>query len=236
MSDLTRQQLKRNELADLIVAAVTWIKNNRNLFLSIAGTASAVLILGIFFFTRYYALTKRANDKLAIAQGFMYRGQNNEAVKLIDEVIRQYSRTPAADKARLLKADYLSIQGDYEGAQKAVAPVVEKGKPKSVVPLAYGALGRVQENAGKYQEAIKTYTAFLDKYAEHFMAPKIYESLGRVYELSNMPAEARSTYEKLATLFPASGWAQRAQERLQMLPQQAPGPNTTPIAPEPLKK
>jgi TolA-binding protein len=218
MADISRHDLKKNELADFIVIGITWIRNNRNLFFSIAGTVLAVVILAVFFFTRYLALGQRAEDRLSIAQGQLAQGRADQALGLLNEIITKYKNTNAATTARMVKAEYLLSQKNYDEAEKTVLPALTAGKPATVIPLAYSLLGTIREDAGKYKEAIDTYSAFLDKYPEHFLAPKIYESLGRVYELTGSAAQARATYEKLATLYPATEWAQRAQNRLSVLP------------------
>lgn len=234
MSDMSRHDLKKNELADVVVVAVTWIKNNRNLFFSIAGTVLAVIVLAIFFFTRYHALNARANDKVSLAQGMLAQGQAAQASGQLDEVINRYSRTPAAAEARMVKAELLSSQGNYAEAEKTILPATTGGKPKTMIPLACASLGTIQENEGKYQEAVKTYNNFLDRFPDHYLAPRIYESLGRAYELLGSAADAKATYEKLATLYPASGWAQHAQERIAALTgQKPPAPATPGSLPQP---
>jgi tetratricopeptide (TPR) repeat protein len=217
-----RQQLKKDALAELVLASAEWIKNNRSLFLTIAGTVLGVIFLVAFFFTRFHATRVVANEKLAVAQGQLYSGQPAQGMQLLDDIINRYSQSPVAFKARLTKADFLLVQQNYAEAEKTLLPVTEKGKPASIIPLAFSLLGTAQEDAGKYNDAIKAYTTFLDRYPDHFLAPKMYESLGRVYELTGARDEARATYEKLITLYPATGWSQRAQERLTAL---TPKPN-----------
>ncbi len=48
----------------------------------------------------------------------------------------------------------------YDEAEKTILPVVEDGKPKTIIPLAMSVLGAIRENAGKYKEAITTYNSF----------------------------------------------------------------------------
>ncbi|MHB9155277.1 MAG: YfgM family protein [Endomicrobiales bacterium] len=226
MSDISRHQLKKNELADFVVAAVTWIRENRSVFLSVAGTCLLILALGTFFLVRLETLKVRAADRLSMAEGMMYQGQPDQGLKLLDEIITRYSRTVAASRARMVKADYLVSRKQYDDAEKAILPVVENGVPKTIIPLAMSVLGTIREDAGKYKEAIALCTSFLDTYPEHFLAPRIYESLGRLYELSGSTAEAKATYEKLATLYPASPWAQQAQERVTLLARKTAAPQS----------
>jgi len=217
MADFSRQGLKKNELEDVVLWAVNWAKSNRQLFNGIAGILAVSIALTVFFFIRYHTVRERANDKLSFAQANFLQGKPQDGAKILDEIINQYPGTTADYKARLQKAEYLFDLQDYAGAEKAITPVIEKGRPKTVIPLAMSVLGAVRENAGNYREAIATYNAFLDNYPEHFLTPKIYESLARVYEITGSTQDARSSYEKLATLYPSSPWAQRAQERIAAL-------------------
>jgi len=217
MPDMSRNQLKENELEDFILTSVEWVKNNRQLASSIAGIATAVIALTAFFFIRYHSVLERANDKLSFAQANIFQGKTEDALKLLDEIISQYPGSAADYKARLQKAEYLLQIRNFDEAQRVIMPVVEKGKPKLIIPLAISVLGATRESSGKYKDAIETYNLFLDKYPEHFLTPKIYESLARVYEISGSLQDAKTTYEKLATLYPSTAWAQRAQGRLMAL-------------------
>ena len=214
MADFSRQGLKKNELEDLILGLADWAKNNRQLFSGIAATVAAVIALTIFFFARYHIAMARADDKLAFAQANFYQGKDQEGVRISEEIMNQYAGTAADYKARIQKANYLLEIQKYDEAETTIMPVVEKGKPKTIIPLAMAVLGAIQEDAGKYKVAINTYNSFLDNYPEHYITPKIYESLARVYEITGSTQDAKTTYEKLAALYPSSGWAQRAQERI----------------------
>ena len=214
MADFSRQGLKKNELEDFILKTADWAKNNRQLFSGVSLTAAAVVALTVFFFARYHMVRLRADEKLAYGQANYFQGKAQDAMGIFDEIISQYPGTAAAYKSRLHKATYLLEMRQFDEAEKIILPAVEEGKPKTIIPLAMSVLGAIRENAGKYKEAISAYNTFLDNYPEHFFAPKIYESLARVYELNGSPQDARATYEKLATLYPASAWAQRAQARI----------------------
>ncbi|HBU68968.1 MAG TPA: hypothetical protein DEE98_01130 [Elusimicrobia bacterium] len=220
MSEFSKQ-IRKDALTDFALNSAEWIKANRTLFLSIAGSAAGIIIFVIFFFTRFYTLNARAGEKLAFGQSLLYQGQAEQGDKLISEVINQYQRTPSSVQARLIKSEYLSSQKKFEEAEQILLPVAEREKPKELMPMVISALGSAQEDAGKYQQAIATYNSFIARFPDNFIAPKIIESLARVYELTNSPDEARASYEKIASLYPATQWAVRAQERLIILSKSA---------------
>lgn len=215
---MTRQELKHDALATAIIDGIKWIKGNRSLFTGITSTLAGVILLTSFFLYRSHISANRAQDKLSMAQGQLYSAEGaDQGMRMIDEVINQYSKTSAALKARLVKAEFLQEQHQYDEAEKALLPVLQQTGSDPVIPLALQVIATIREDAGKLPDALQAYQQFLEKYPDHFLAPKVYESIGRVYELSGKAQEAKRTYEKLSTLYPASGWAQRAQERLSAL-------------------
>ena len=216
MSELSRE-LKKNELEDFVVLIAEWIKHNQSIFFSVAGIIIGFIIFGIFFFSQFYTLNNRASEKLAFGQSMLYQGQAEQGSKLIDEVINQYTKTPAALQAILIKADYLMSLKKNDEAEKLLLTAADKEKPKEIIPLILSSLGSVQENEGKYQQALGTYNSFLTRFPDNYIAPKIYESLGRVYELINSPVEAKAIYEKMVLLYPSTPWATKAQERAMLL-------------------
>lgn len=233
MSNTARSDLKKNELADIVVIAANWIKENQSLFFSFAGTAALIIVFAVFFFARYHSLGSRADDKFAMGQAMLFQGQPDQGLSILDEIINRYPRTVAASQARLTKAQFLIEKGKFDEAEKTILPATENARPKIIIPLALSVLGTIRENAGKYKEAIAVQTAFLDKFPEHFLAPRAYESLARLYELTGSLTEAKTAYEKLATLYPSSLWAQRAQERIKALSGQAPEAKTNGVMPSP---
>lgn len=212
-----RHLLKRNDLEHYLLTAIDWVKANRQTALSIASITAGIIIFTIFVLVRLHTAQGRANDRLSMAQGRLYSGDIAGGVGGLDEIIQKYAGTAAASQARLMKADYLESQKNFTAAAEMARAVTAEGKPKTIIPLAYMALGNIQENAGDIKGAIATYTSFLDKYPDHFYAAKAYESLGRLHEFSNAPGEAKTAYERLATMYPDTGWAQRARERLSFL-------------------
>jgi len=178
MADYSRQGLKKNELEGLLVWAADWIKQNRQLFSTIAGTAAVVVALTIFFFARYHIVRARADDKLAYAQGYFNQGKSQEALGIFDEIINSIPGTSADYKARFNKAMYLSEVRKFDEAEKPFCRPLKKAKPKTIIPLAMSVLGAIRENAGKYQQAITVYNNFLDTYPSTIYRPR-YTNLSR---------------------------------------------------------
>lgn len=218
MSQFSRHDLKKNELAEIIGKAVEYIRNNRNLVYGVSATILGIVLLGVFFAVRMNTLKGRGEEKLAVAQGLISQGQPDQGFALLNELISSYSSGAIADQARMAKADFLVNRRNYLEAEQAMLPVAQNGRPKKIIPLALASLGAIQESAGKFQEAIATYNKFLEKYSDNFLAPKVLESLARVYEITGAADQARTTYERITTMYPGSQWFVHAQERLATFP------------------
>ena len=87
MGNIKRHDLKKNELAEIILEAVEWVKSNRQIFFSITGLVAVAIAFSIFFYVKLSQLEQRAIDKLAFAQGQLYQGNVDQAIKVMDDVI-----------------------------------------------------------------------------------------------------------------------------------------------------
>jgi predicted negative regulator of RcsB-dependent stress response len=215
--EMTRQDIRKDGLTDVVIFSIEWIKKNQATFLSVAGIVTGLIVFAVFFIYRMQTLKTSAADRLSMAQGMLYQGQKDQAFGVFDEIITGYGKTGIAVQAALIKADYLMGQKNYAEAEKTLLPLTARTTPKEMIPLAYIVLGAAQENSGKYDEAIKTYNDYLAKYSAHFVTPKVYESLSRIYEIKGDYQNAAVNYERIVALYPNSPWSQRAQERAGVL-------------------
>jgi TolA-binding protein len=217
MSTNFQQNLKKNELADTMESALYWIQNNRQSFFSILGVTVGVILFAAFFFSRFYLVQSRVTDRLSVAESYIYAGQKEQGINLLNDLINQYPTSPAAYKARLHKADNLVSQSKFDEAVALAREVTVNGKPEIIQPLAYTHLGNIQETMQDLKGAVATYNEFLNKYPMHFLTPKVLESLARIYEMNNQPKEAQETYQRLTTAYKGTKWEQSAAERLFIL-------------------
>jgi tetratricopeptide (TPR) repeat protein len=240
-NDMSRHELNKNQLADYIDSGIDWALGNRNTFYAVAGTAAGLLLFGIFFFTRLQEARLRNEEKLSMAD-YMVRGndasQAEQGMNMLSEVIRNSPTSSTGLRAAMVKANALMARPDYAGAEAVLVNAIDgKNGDKKLLPFLYSMLGILYENTGKLPQAIGIYNSYLGKFPDHFLTPRIYESLGRAQELSDQQAEAKATYERIVTMYPASPWAQNAQERLiNISNMQAAAPHTPSPRPLPAGK
>jgi tetratricopeptide (TPR) repeat protein len=203
--------------ADSLAEKINWVRTHKETALTAAGIFVACCGFMIYFFSHYAGVNREAWNRISYAQGYAFQGMNDQAVKILDEVIGLNPRIRTLQFARLYKADILCKMKEYEKAAGLYSQIVANPKFKPILPLAYLGLGNSLESLGKYSEAIKVYSEFIDKLPEHFLIPRAYESLGRTCELAGMPEQAKQAYEKLSTLYPGTLWSQDAQKRMNII-------------------
>lgn len=194
-----------------------WIAEHRQTFFSILGTAAVSIAVISFIVINFKNLRTQAWEKYSAGQNWMMANQPDHALNFFNEVIDNYSRTPAAIYSLLAKGDLLYQQKKYAEARESYQQCLAKDPPKILLPFVISGLGAAQEDQGDFTAAIATYKQFVSEYPDHFLVPKIYEALARVYELSLNPDAAKEIYEKMIVAFPGSYWAEKARNRYQKL-------------------
>ncbi len=213
----SRDDIKGDFLQETLQKALEWVSHNRQTFFSIVGTVAVVLVVAAFVVTNFKSLRKQGWERYSQGENWIYANNPGNALNSFEDVITNFSRTPAATYALLAKADILSQQKRYPEAIDAYKKCIEKNPPKLVLPFALSGLGISQENSGDFAGAIETYKRFVSDFPDHFLSPKIYESLARTYEMSRNADGAKEVYEKIITMFPATIWADKARVRYQAL-------------------
>lgn len=227
----SHEELKRDPLQDSVRSGLEWIAAHRQTFFSIVGTLAVLIVVAAFIVSNFRNLRQQAWERYSAGQNWAYSGNADNAINQFNEVINQFSRTPAAAYAVLSKGDILYQQRKFPEAVEAYKQCIDRDPPKVILPFAMSALGNAQEDQGDFQGAIASYKDFLSRFPDHLLAPKVHEALGRTYELALNPDAAKETYEKIITLYPSTLWAEHARKRYQVLnpqPFQSNVPNITP--------
>jgi len=209
---ITKSDLKKNELAELISNSIKWGQDNQQLVLAIFISIAVVFAFAWFALNRLSETHRTAWERLSIAQNFYQGRQYDQSQNAISTILSGYKSTPAAPFANLLQGDIYFVQGKNEEAVKTYKKVLEKVKKGAIVPIVLSNLATALEDSGKVEEARTHYNEFIDKYPEHYLTARTYAALGRIQERLGKNIEALSTYEKLITLYPTTIWAQEARQ------------------------
>jgi len=228
----SRDDIKGDVFQEWVTQGLEWIATHRQTFFSIVGTIAVGIIVLLFVIANFRNVRRDAWERYSAGQNWINANNPANALNTFNEVINNYSRTPAAVYSLMAKGDLLHAQRNFTESVQAYNQCLEKGPKKVLLPFVYSGLGSANEDGGNYPNAITAYKQFVNEFPNHYLAPKIYESLARVYELSLNPDAAKEIYEKIITMFPGSPWAQKARVRYQLLSPQpfltSPGQNIAP--------
>ena len=217
-----RQELKRNELADRVENVAITVQANQQAAMAIAGGVVAVAVIAVGVWLHLSKSRNEAWEKLAIAQSMAYSGQAKQALEQLQPVT-DGSSIPSA-YAQLFAADVRFKTGEYKEAAAGYQKLIDRGSPKSLVPVAMADLGLALEASGDCKGAIEANQRLLDTFQDHFMAPQAQASMVRCYAATGQPTQAKSTLDRIVLLYPESYWAQWAKERLNPAPAPAAAP------------
>ncbi|MBI4347051.1 MAG: tetratricopeptide repeat protein [Elusimicrobia bacterium] len=211
-----RQELKRNELAAQVENVAVKVQENRQT--AIAAAIGTLVVIAVAAGTWFHLNKTRTEawEKLAIAQSLAYSGQAKPALEQLQPVIDGGSLP--SSYAQLFAADVRFRTGDYKEAIAAYQRIVDRGGPKTLVPIALGNLALAQEAAGDCKAALESNQRLIDTNQDHFMAPQAQASMVRCFSATDQGAQAKSTLDRIVLLYPESYWAQWAKERLNPIP------------------
>lgn len=228
----SRDEIKRDVLHEWVKKALEWTALHRQTFFSILGTSAIAVIVFLFILSNFRNLQKQAWERYSAGQNWVYAKNPDNAMNFFNDVINNYSRTPAAKYALLAKGDLLYQQKKFSEAVECYKKCLDRNPPKIILPFALSGLGIAQEDSNDFPSAIATYKRFVSDFPDHYLTPKIYESLARVYELSLNPDAAKEVYEKIITMYPGSLWSEKARLHYQKFAPQPFQTSPTPAQPE----
>jgi TolA-binding protein len=141
-------------------------------------------------------------------------GKPEEAAKLFQEVVKQYSKTGGSEEALIALGNIQHGAGKTDEALASFEQYLTTF-PRGRFTLEAG-LGKAyaQEAKGDFQGAAQTLSQALDRNKGDPLAGEAYMSLARVYEELKKPDDATRVYGKVVETYPQSRWAQNALQRM----------------------
>lgn len=209
-----KQQVRRNELQDVVDSGLKWTLQNKQTAMTALGALAATILAAGGLFYRNKSIQAAAWDKLAIAEGYAYTGRVDMSMQQLKELGNEYSGSKAGSLGSLLAGDILYRQGSYKEASEIYSKLMERGDPK-IQPLALADLAMAQEASGQFAQATASAQRFLDAYSDHFMAPQVHACLGRSFQAAGQGDQAKQAFQKMVLQYPDTPWAAWAQTRLQ---------------------
>lgn len=211
--EITKEDIKRNEIADVLERGVRWIRLHPQQSLWSGLAAAAIVLAAAAFFVRRNQVREEAWSSLAAATTYAYSGQTDAALGQVKAVAEAHSGTAAAGYARLLAGDVLFQQGKFKEAAQSYQELLDQPGNASATPMALSGLAMSQEGAGDCPAAASASQRFLDSHQDHYLAPQTHAVLARCLASQGKTEEAKSAFQRIEILYPGTYWETWAKAR-----------------------
>ena len=221
--EMTKQDIRRNPLAEWVGAALQFIREWKGLAIGIL-IAIAVIAGSFSAYTWHRTVQEReAQGLLVKAYSAMWGdapgSQRNpdEARKVYAEIAAKYPGTVAAEEA-VIRLGNLHFEGSKYDEAVAVYGNYLTSYPHGRFRAMAG-IGKAyaEEAKGDLPAAEKTLTQFVESLKDDPLGGEAYSTLAHVYEAIKKPEDALRIYSQIAERFPQTHWAQNALQRMSAL-------------------
>ncbi len=164
--------------------------------------AIIIVVVGIaagFFLWQQSARSARANEALSSAvSAELTPGQQAQSAEAILKVSTEYQGTDAAERAVLLAATDLFLQGKYVEARAQFEKYLREHRDGRFSIQARFGVAACSEAQGEIDKAIAAYKDIADHHASENVAPQAFVALGRLSEAQGKLEQARDYYGQAA--------------------------------------
>jgi len=163
---ITKQEIERDPVLEKTIEMEKFIRRHAQTMLIAIGVIALIVVVGIFTVKSGKAKKLDASGKLGLAQMSYQRGDIDDAVLRLEEVIEDFGGSNPAGAAHIQLGQIYMDKGDYETAETYYEDYVDKYKDSLGKTAAYKALGVCAENSGNLDEAVGYYEQAI-KAADH---------------------------------------------------------------------
>jgi TolA-binding protein len=196
--------------------------------------AAIVVLFAATAFTGYRFYSDRRADAASAALASANSAQEYE------QVIAQYSNTPAGADAYILLAEAQRKGSKFTEAKKTLETFIANYPQHELVSTAKMAMAANLDSMGKTDEALAMYQQIASAYPNTYTAPLAMLSQVYILKAKNRNDDARRICETLLTQHRTSFWASEAMQQLRLLkplttstPPPATGPTVPPMLANP---
>jgi predicted negative regulator of RcsB-dependent stress response len=221
--ELTKNEIRRNPLAEWIGQAVQFIIQRKGLVLGIL-VAVLIAAAGAATYVWYQDRQEREAQGLLVKAytagwGETQGSQRNpdEAKKIYGETAAKYPGTVAAEEA-LIRRGTLQFEGSkYDEAAGTYGRYLTTYPRGRFGVMAGIGKAYAEEAKGDLPAAERTLSQLVETAKDDPLAGEAYSSLARVYEEMRKPEDALRVYGQIAERFAQTHWAQNALQRMSAL-------------------
>ncbi len=233
--DLSREDLKRNELGEAVEAGMSFAETHLRVILGIVVgvvvAAVAVWAAWAWRGSRIEAASEALGEAQRVAAGEIVasgakpedprtpsftsvRERDEKARALFAAIVERYGNAGPALASRLRLAEMAFAAGDRAEARQHYERVIAAGDDNALAATASLGLAALDRAEGRTSEGIARLQHDLANGRGPLPADVLLAELARTQEAAGQPADARATWRRLVDEHPQSAWAAEGRERL----------------------
>ena len=205
---LTRQEIKEDKVADFLIEAGRYIRENSRRLAGLAlVVVVAVIILGLALRER-----RAAQDEADVwvwrANMDMKAGNVGSAIQTYSAVLDRYRGTWGQSDATFFLANAQFATGRYDSALVLFENYLNLGKRRSEFTVSsQEGIAQCLEELGRYGEAAEGYLKVQREHPDSPLAPDALMGAARCYRLAGNLEAAEGSYSDLLEMYPDSNQA-----------------------------
>lgn len=220
---ISKQEIRRNPLAEWLAAAVRFFKAHRTTMKAAVAAGAVLGIAGGGYW--WYQERQEADAARALAGAYAVLrgdqagkpGTQEEGVRRFREVTDQHRGTQSAEEAMIAVGNLHYETGKMDEALASYNEYLTAYPRGRFLMMAGLGKAYAQEAKGDPQGAVQTLSAVIDRDRENPLAGEAYMSLARAYEGLKKPEDAMRVYGQVVERFSQTNWAQQALQRMTVL-------------------
>jgi len=212
---LVKAKLKEDKLLIYTAKTQNFLQSSwKTIAYGLAAVIIIVGVLGIIIASQRANRIESAFEELMIRDAYQ-RGEFDETLTHINAVLDDFSGTPSAAAALMLKGRIHQQRSEYESAKEAFIQVTQKYSDCSYLAFgAYFALGAIAYGQEHYVEAAQFYQDAARRYPKHFNAPVALLVSGDCFKKTARYDDAKRTYQMILKQYSKSRSADKARNNL----------------------
>jgi len=212
---LVKSKLKEDKLVTYTVKAQAYLnKNWRNLSYGFGILVIVIVGFSVLNWSNRSAEIQSTFDDM-LARDAYARGALDETLTRVERILEDYSRTPSAASALMLKGRILQQRGNFPAAEEAYREVARRFSDEEY--LSFGAnfsLAIIAYGREDYSLAAAKYLDAANKHPEHFNCPNALLEAGNCFVKISKYDDAKRAYRRILKNYPKSRSADKARNKL----------------------
>jgi TolA-binding protein len=215
---LSKSELEEDRFVEWILEAADYVRQRQRVFLGgLVAVAAVVLAVVLILRSQEEGRTKAAGllGDVMVAET---NGQYDEAVRLCEQLVKDYSGTPAAGQGALLLGNRYFAQGRYADAQRQFETYLDSyGSQEVLVYAAWTGVAACYEAQGDYGKAAGRYQEYADAHAGGMPSSLALLEAARCYRLAGDGERVKAVLERVLKEYADSPAAAKAREEIALL-------------------